>query len=74
MNAALSRWENEGGAISDEDAREQQADAAGDGAPDSEPEGMSSTARRRDAGLTATPMGRRHASSHGPGVRRLSCP
>lgn len=36
--------------------------------------GMSSTARRRDAGLTATPMGRRHASSHGPGVRRLSCP
>lgn len=37
-------------------------------------QGMSSTARRRDAGLTATPMGRRHASSHGPGVRRLSCP
>ena len=37
VNAALSRWENEGGAISDEDAREQQADAAGDGSPDSEP-------------------------------------
>ncbi|MCA8885381.1 MAG: hypothetical protein KDA35_02090 [Hyphomonadaceae bacterium] len=37
MNAALSRWENEGGAISDEDAREQQADAAGDGALDSDP-------------------------------------
>jgi len=35
---------------------------------------MPSTARRRDAGLSATLTGRRHASSHGPGVQRLSCP